>query len=155
MLEIVKRLNPEKYSPKFFVVADNDENSIKKMKLVEKDGIIYKIPRSRKVKQSYFTSIFTTLVSIFSCFPLLWEIQPDLILVNGPGSCVPVCYVALLFKLFFINRHCKIVFVESFCRVNTLSLSGKLMLFVSDIFVVQWPKLKNISKRILYFGRLT
>lgn len=160
MLEIVKKLNPDKYNPRFYVVAENDENSIRKLKMTEeetsnKNYKVFKIPRSRKVKQSYWSSIFTTLVSLFSCFPLLWEIRPNLILCNGPGTCVPICFVALLFRILFINRHCKIVFVESFCRVKTLSLSGKILLYASDVFVVQWPRLENISKKILYFGRLT
>jgi beta-1,4-N-acetylglucosaminyltransferase len=34
-----------------------------------------------------------------------------------------------------------IVFVESFARVNDLSLSGKLLYYIADMFIVQWPGL--------------
>lgn len=33
------------------------------------------------------------------------------------------------------------VFVESFCRTQTLSLAGRLLYPVVDTFVVQWPGL--------------
>jgi len=158
MLEIVKKLNLNKYSPRFYVVAENDQNSVDKLMAIEEDSSqykIYMIPRSRKVHQSYTSSILTTLKSAFNCIPLLMHTQPNLILCNGPATCVPVCVIAFLFKVFYINASCKIAFIESYCRVKTLSLSGWILLYLTDIFVVQWPKISKISRKILYFGRLT
>lgn len=158
MLEVVKKLNPERYTPRCYVVADTDQNSIDRLQVIENDKEdykIYTISRSRKVHQSYLSSIATTLKSIFDCMPLLMHAQPDLILSNGPGTCVPVCLVAFLFKVFYINSRCKIAFIESYCRVTSLSLSGWILLYLSDIFVVQWPKISKISRKVLYFGRLT
>lgn len=156
MLAVIKKLNPTKYNPRCYVVADSDSASIQRLKLIETDQNyqVIQIARSRKVKQSYMSSIITTIISIIHCLPLLLNIQPDLILCNGPATCVPVCYVAFLLKLCFINRHCKITFVESFCRVKTLSLSGWLLLPIADVFVVQWPDISKISSKIVYFGRL-
>ena len=37
------------------------------------------IPRSREVKQSYFTSIFTTIHAMIYCFFLILNIQPCLV----------------------------------------------------------------------------
>jgi beta-1,4-N-acetylglucosaminyltransferase len=158
MLEIVKKLKTDKYSPRFYVVAENDQNSVDKLMAIEKDKDeykIYMISRSRKVHQSYVSSIFTTLKSILDCLPLLMHARPDLILCNGPATCVPVCLVAFFLKVFYINSRCKIAFIESYCRVKSLSLSGWILLYFSDIFVVQWPKISKISRKVLYFGRLT
>lgn len=158
MLEIVKKLNPERYTPRCYIVAESDQNSIDKLQAIEhekEDYKIYTITRSRKVHQSYLSSIATTLKSILDCLPLLMHAQPDLILANGPATCVPVCLVAFLFKVFYINSRCKIAFVESYCRVTSLSLSGWILLYLTDIFVVQWPKISNVSRKVLYFGRLT
>lgn len=158
MLEIVKELNFQKYTPRLYVVAENDQNSVDKLLAIEKDKSdykIYPITRSRNVKQSYSSSIKTTLVAIMKCIPLVFHLKPDLILCNGPGTCIPICFVSYLFKIFYINYNCKIAFIESFCRVKSLSLSGKMLLYFTDIFVVQWPKISKISKKVLYFGRLT
>lgn len=158
MLEIVKKLNTDKYTPRSYVVAEGDQNSIDKLLSVEADRgecKIYLITRARKVHQSFVSSTLTTLKSIFNCIPLLMHAQPDLILCNGPATCVPVCLVAFLLKVFYINSRCKIAFIESYCRVKTLSLSGWILLYLSDIFVVQWPTISKVSRKVLYFGRLT
>lgn len=156
MLEIAKKLSTDKYTPRSYVVAEDDQNSVDKLIAFEKSECkIYMITRSRKVHQSFVSSAFTTLKSIFNCIPLLMHAQPDLILCNGPATCVPVCLVAFLLKVFYINSRCKIAFIESFCRVKTLSLSGWILLYISDIFVVQWSSLSKVSRKVLYFGRLT
>lgn len=158
MIEIVKKLNFKKYNPRFYVVAEGDQNSIDRVMSIEKDKEQYKIyviTRSRKVHQSYSSSILTTLRSIFDSFPLLLHSRPDLILCNGPSTCVPICGVAFLLKVLYINTSVRIAFVESFCRVKSLSLSGWILLLFSDIFVVQWPEISKISRKISYFGRLT
>jgi hypothetical protein len=42
--------------------------------------VFYKrIPRSREVGQSYFTSILTTLRSQLYCIPLMLRLRPDLV----------------------------------------------------------------------------
>jgi beta-1,4-N-acetylglucosaminyltransferase len=158
MLEVVKKLKDDKYSPRLYVVADNDQHSVDKLMAIENDKSdykIYMITRSRKVHQSYLSSVMTTLKSIFDCFPLLMHTQPDFVLCNGPGTCVPICLVAFLFKVFYINSKCKIAFIESYCRVKTLSVTGWILLYLTDIFVVQWPQLSKVSRKVSYFGRLT
>uniref|UniRef100_A0A663MHN2 UDP-N-acetylglucosamine transferase subunit ALG14 n=1 Tax=Athene cunicularia TaxID=194338 RepID=A0A663MHN2_ATHCN len=75
------------------------------------------------------------------------------ILCNGPGTCVPVCISALLLGLLGIKRVI-IVYVESICRVETLSLSGKILYYFSDYFIVQWPDLKKKYPKSVYLGRI-
>ncbi len=114
------------------------------------------LPRARELHQSYFSSIFTTLYAFYRSVLLLWDTKPRLILANGPGTCVPTVYAAFICCRLFPcrrlwrwvqyhhddnNELCKIVYVESVCRVRTLSLSGKLVYPIADSFVVHWPKL--------------
>ena len=47
----------------------------------------------------------------------------------------------------------KNVFIESWCRVNTKSGTGKIVYFFSDLFLVQWPELlKLYGKKAQYKG---
>jgi beta-1,4-N-acetylglucosaminyltransferase len=48
------------------------------------------------------------------------------------------------------------VFVESFCRVETLSATGMLLYYLplADAFLVQWPQLKVKYPQADYIGRL-
>jgi beta-1,4-N-acetylglucosaminyltransferase len=56
-------------------------------------------------------------------------------------------------------QHVEICFVESFCRVDSLSLSGRLLMMASAVglcehFLVQWPQLAAKYPRATYIGRL-
>ncbi|XP_058812473.1 UDP-N-acetylglucosamine transferase subunit ALG14 homolog [Topomyia yanbarensis] len=166
MLQIVEQLDLAKYSPRLYVLAAADKTSVVKVidvevrrepDLARRNYEIVAITRSRHVQQNYFSSIFTTLTAIINSIPVVLRTRPDLILTNGPGTCVPICLVAFLAKLFFVNSNCKIVFIESFCRVKSLSLSGQILLWITDLFVVQWPGLveNGVGRKVEYFGRLS
>lgn len=155
MMLVVNNLQTEAYSPRLYVVANTDRISKEKVKQFEKsssDHEVFEITRSREVKQSFLTAIFTTFLAFLNCFPLIWREMPDLVLCNGPGTCIPVCVAAFILR--FIGRipNCKIVYVESFCRVKTLSLSGKILKPFVDMFVVQWEDL--VDEKTRYFGQL-
>ncbi|KAL4674314.1 hypothetical protein H8959_018248 [Pygathrix nigripes] len=86
-------------------------------------------------------------------FPLIHQVKPDLVLCNGPGTCVPICVSTLLLGILGIKKVI-IVYVESVCRVETLSLSGKILFHLSDYFIVQWPALKEKYPKSVYLGRI-
>jgi len=115
------------------------------------------IPRSREVGQSYFSSIFTTLYAFLATY---WKITKlgalDVTVTNGPGTCIPVIAVLLINKFLLVSPSVKIVFIESWCRVVSLSLSGKLMYYLrlADKFMVHWPELRTKYKRAEYIGPL-
>ncbi|XP_025412317.1 UDP-N-acetylglucosamine transferase subunit ALG14 homolog isoform X2 [Sipha flava] len=144
MLRLMNKMNKKKFTPRLYLLANTDTTSQIRVENEECgiDWSIVKIPRSRYVNQSYLTSIFSTIYSIFMTVPVVISFKPDLVLCNGPGTCVPVCFVAFLVKLFhYVDT--SIIFVESICRVNTLSLTGKIMYFFADLIIVQWYELKQ------------
>ena len=157
MLQMLGGLRLESYKPRIYLTAEGDAMSVEKAKAFEAQrschADIRTIPRARKVLQSYWSSVFTTLNSLADCVPLVVRAWPDLLLCNGPGTCIPVCAVAFFIK--FCGLHdVKLVYVESFCRVEGLSLSGKLLYYVADYFVVQWPELQEKYPRATYIGRI-
>ena len=82
--------------------------------------------------------------------------KPELVLVNGPGTCLPLCLCAVLLELLGYLGHVRIVFVESYCRVHSLSLTGKILhkLRLCDRFLVQWGGLAETIPRTAFIGRL-
>jgi beta-1,4-N-acetylglucosaminyltransferase len=103
--------------------------------------VVYDVPRSREVGQSYLSSVLTTVRAFGASLALVSRLAPDVILCNGPGTCIPICLAAFLFRLFGL-RHSNIVFVESFCRVQSLSLTGKILYYtIADVFLVHWTQL--------------
>lgn len=176
LLEELHRVDLQRYSPRCYVVANTDtgpHGSAAKAHAFEQHHnnqgsfTIRIIPRSREVGQSYVSAVWTTLRALWASLALVWIEKPDLVpkmtqidskqykvLCNGPGTCVPICYAAYLYKLLGIND-CKIVFLESIACVDHLSLSGKLLLPIADLFCVQWPSLKVKYRHSIDVGRFS
>lgn len=157
MFKILHELNKVNYTPRIYVAADSDQSSHSKVTEFEATSIDYKfikIFRSRNVGQSYFSSVFTTLQAIMFSIPMIYREKPDLVMCNGPGTCVPICLIAFLFRVVCINTNCRIVFVESFCRIKSLSLTGRILIWFADLFVVHWQEQQKFSKKIQCFGQL-
>ncbi|KAK9332521.1 oligosaccharide biosynthesis protein Alg14 like-domain-containing protein [Lipomyces starkeyi] len=113
------------------------------------------LPRARNVGQSYFTSIFTSAACGLECLFAVVKVQPDIVVCNGPGSCVLICFAALLLRATRIKLT-RLVYIESFARVNSLSLTGRILISMVDRFIVQWPSLaeRYKDKGVEYFGIL-
>lgn len=119
MLALLKNLDRSVYTPLIYMVASSDDTSLRRVKAVggRQPDMIYKVPRSREVGQSYLTSITTTLYSFVVALCLVAKIRPNVLLCNGPGTCLPVAIATLLYRILGLCEG-NLVFVESFCRVT-------------------------------------
>ena len=163
LLQLLKCL-PHTYNPRHYIMAATDkmsEDKIVRFENSESGGAgnvvsrvtVSRIPRSREVGQGYLSSIFTTLYAqLYTALPVL-AARPDILLVNGPGTCIPVCMWVFVLRVLGLCKG-KIVYVESICRVDTLSLSALLLLPIADHILVQWPQLQFKYPRCKYIGRL-
>ncbi|MBU5689724.1 MAG: PssD/Cps14F family polysaccharide biosynthesis glycosyltransferase [Candidatus Aenigmatarchaeota archaeon] len=92
-------------------------------------------------------NIIKLLKNILQTFFVLKKEKPDIIISTGAGSAVPSIIIG---KLLF---NTKIIFIESFARINTKSLSGIISYPFADLFLVQWRNmLKLYGKKALYRG---
>jgi len=160
MLALMKNLDCKRYTPLHLVLADTDKTSrpkienIKDFQWAKDEKVYHTIKRSREVGQSWLTTVFTTLISTMHSILLVPKLSPNLVLCNGPGTCIPICIGALVTRMLFLGDP-TIVFVESFCRVQSLSLSGKLLYPFVDKFIVQWPELATSDRpKCQYLGNL-
>ncbi|CAG8498099.1 8704_t:CDS:2, partial [Scutellospora calospora] len=129
------------YRPRMYIVAQGDNLSSDKIRA------------SRNVGQSWLSTPFSVFNSLFACIKIILLDLPDLIICNGPGSCIPVCVISYIPRILGI-KWIKLIYVESFARVRTLSLSGKLLLRFVDRFIVQWPYLEQKYPQAEYRGIL-
>ena len=84
MIQLLANLSPHHYYPISFVVAKTDTTSVMRLEQLSSTSplfssySIYQIPRAREVGQSYISSVFTTLHSLFYSITLvLFRIRPD------------------------------------------------------------------------------
>jgi beta-1,4-N-acetylglucosaminyltransferase len=162
ILIMLSKLKLETFSKIFFIISHNDVRSEGKAKevlnleqsemLKNQKIIFHKIYRSRNVGQSFFSSIFTTIYSMLNSVIIILKTRPNLIVTNGPGVALPLVYIGYILKKLLILTQFKILFIESYCRTKSLSLSGKLIEPVADRFIVLWKELAS-SKRE-YLGKI-
>ena len=127
---------------------------------------IITITRARRVHQSIFSTPITVYLCLRDCLRVLSGVHksqlhamsattsPDLILTNGPGTgvCVVVASIILLFfgiggssldRAYHSSGQMRTVYIESWARVKSLSLSGRILKALVDRFVVQWEALQR------------
>lgn len=166
-LALVSAIDPKKYHHRQYIVSEGDRLSAQKAKAFEssiaeasygsQSYSILTIPRARRVHQSLLTTPASSIVSLFTCVYHV-TIKPnlcfqesrsgfaDVLILNGPGTCFILC-VAVYINKFLGFPAPVIIYVESFARVTSLSLSGKLLRPLVDRFVVQWPQLLSDNGR--------
>ncbi|XP_062235299.1 UDP-N-acetylglucosamine transferase subunit ALG14 homolog [Platichthys flesus] len=150
------------YRPRHYVIADTDHMSEEKICSFESSTqhsdsgsqfTISRIPRSREVHQSWSSSVGSTLNALQYSLPLVFRLRPDIVLCNGPGTCIPLCVAGLLLGILGMKK-VLIVYVESICRVHTMSLTGKILYPISDYFFVQWSSLRDKYPKSIFLGRI-
>lgn len=87
------------------------------------------------------------LINSFQSLFILLKYRPKVIFTTGSGIAIPICIMGKIFRS-------KIIFLESCCRIKEISRTGKLMYYLADKFIVQWPELKDKYKKAIYVGGL-
>jgi beta-1,4-N-acetylglucosaminyltransferase len=104
-----------------------------------------------KIAKAFFCKgINANPIRLLLTFPWAFRIitkeKPDLIFSPGAEISLPFFFWGILFKI-------KTIYLESWCRVNNLSWTGKLVYPFVDAFYVQWPQLLEIcGPKARYFG---
>ncbi|SGZ57852.1 CIC11C00000005553 [Sungouiella intermedia] len=159
--EMMRILSPIDLSScsRTWVVSSGDTTSLLKAKAYEvnikgEKAQFIELKRARKVGEPLSLSVKSTIMSFISTVQQVWKLaKPDVLLVNGPGTCIPLAYVLFIMKLLGLCNT-RIIYIESLARVNNLSLSGRLILPISDRFLVQWRSLAKKYQRVEYYGIL-
>lgn len=69
-------------------------------------------------------------------FSVLWKERPDVIVSTGAAIAIPFFYIGKLFG-------CKLIYIEVYDRIDSPTLTGKIVYPVTDKFLVQWEEQKK------------
>lgn len=97
------------------------------------------INRREKDFKKKFIRLFKTARAI------LKKEKPDVIITTGALAAFPFCLIGKLMRK-------KIIYIETFARVNGKSLTGKLVYPFADLFLVQWEELLKLYPKAKYVG---
>ena len=84
------------------------------------------------------------LNAIISMYIFIIE-RPDVVISTGALATIPMCILAKIFRK-------KIIFIESFAKISSPTLTGKLIYKFADEFYVQWEEMLNIYPKAIYKG---
>ncbi|TLS26298.1 hypothetical protein PpBr36_04399 [Pyricularia pennisetigena] len=122
---------------------------------------VVRVARARRVHQPLWTAWYTSIISALSIVNALAKEPksrprntygsgyryPHVIVTNGPGTGFIMCLVAYILKLLFIapSNRMKMVYMETWAHISTLSLTGKLFYYtdLADMFLVQHMQLAD------------
>lgn len=115
-------------------------NSLKHFRCPEPRGkfSIYKAP---------FQLINNAIVTAFQSLKVVTKFKVTGVVSTGPGMAI---LPALIFKL--LGK--KVIFIESWSRFYTSSLTGKVMYYIADTFYVQNKELLELYPKATFSGRL-
>lgn len=105
---------------------------------------VYTLPQVNRKNIRYFPRFLGSFLTVGR---ILLKERPTHIISCGAMCTVPVC---LLGKLMGI----RLIYIESYTRVKDLSLTGKLLYPLADLFVVQWKQLALRYPKAVYGGAL-
>lgn len=135
MLELKKIFKDYKY-----VLVTEKTDVTKDLK--EKYNTEYLIYGSRQFLLSY---IFIFTYNIIKSLVLFIKYRPQIIVTTGTHTAVPMCYIGWFFGK-------KIIFIESYAKNSSKTLSGKLVYPIATTFVVQWENMKKLYPKAKYYG---
>lgn len=123
-----------------YIVTEKNEST---KKLTHRYPNIYFIPYiSRK---SVLRFIFNSIKGFVISFRLYLKIKPDVIITTGSGSVISMCIIGKILGS-------KVIYIETFSRIKSKTLTGTLVYYFADIFIIQWEELQKKYPKAKYIG---
>ena len=89
--------------------------------------------------------IFRMIGNSLKTLKILISERPDAVISTGALATIPMCLFGKIFGK-------KIIFIESFAKVNSQTLTGKLVYRFADRFYVQWEEMKQFYPNAICKG---
>lgn len=146
MLRLVELLGPG-YTY-HYVAVEGDDLSVAHL---PHPGPVHRLPRPRSKVHGRtdpaWRAAWNTLYCTWRAFGVLRRVRPQAVLGAGPAISVPVSLVGKVLGA-------RVIHVESASRVRRLSLTGRILYPVADLFFVQWEGLRERYPKAIYAGRV-
>ena len=85
------------------------------------------------------------IANSFKSLGIVIKEKPDVMITTGVLATIPLALLMKLFKK-------KLIYIESFAKVTSKTLSGKLLYKYADRFYVQWEEMLKLYPNAIYKG---
>ncbi|MDE5053941.1 PssD/Cps14F family polysaccharide biosynthesis glycosyltransferase [Niallia taxi] len=91
--------------------------------------------------------LFILIMNILKALALIIRLRPNYIISTGAGVTVPYLIFGKIFGA-------KIIFIESYAKLSSPTVTGRLVYKFADKFYVQWPEMLKFYPKGIYKGSL-
>jgi beta-1,4-N-acetylglucosaminyltransferase len=134
--EIIKVLNKEDY----FLVTENNPVNLS----LKNSHKVYFLNQQERKNPMF---LWNMAVNVLKSIKILATERPKVIITTGAGAVIPMAIIGKLMG-------CKLVFIESFAKVNSPTLTGRILYRFADQFYIQWEDLRKYYPKALYRGTI-
>jgi UDP-N-acetylglucosamine:LPS N-acetylglucosamine transferase len=106
---------------------------------LQKRGKVYIVGECNRKQLLKTTKVF------LKCVKIVRKERPDVILSTGAAAGCMLCFLCKLFGA-------KVIWMDSITNTEKLSLSGRMVRYIANLFLVQWPQLAAKYKNVEYVG---
>ena len=85
------------------------------------------------------------LAVFLRCVRIIYKERPDVVISTGAAAGCILCFLGKLLGA-------KVVWIDSITNVERISLSGRMVRYIADLFLVQWPELAGRYEKVEYVG---
>ena len=99
----------------------------------------------RQINRKEILFLPKLILNTITSFKIVLKEKPDVMITTGVLSIIPL---ALIMKM--MRR--KLIYIESFAKVTSKTLSGKFLYKYADQFYVQWEQMLDLYPNAIYKG---
>ncbi|MED4618012.1 polysaccharide biosynthesis protein [Priestia megaterium] len=99
------------------------------------------------IRTNKFVSCVRMAKMMIEQFRIFLKERPDVIITTGAAVAIPMCVIGKIFKR-------KVIYIESFARINTPNKTGQLIYKFADLFIIQWEELEKHYPKAVYGGSI-
>lgn len=103
---------------------------------------VYLLPQINRRQKDFLWRFLKLMVSAGK---IMYREKPEFLVTTGALISFPFCLYGKLMGA-------KVIYIESFARVNDRSLTGRLVYPIADLFLVQWESLLELYPKAKYVG---
>lgn len=99
----------------------------------------------KQVNRHEIKFIYYMIINSIKTLKIFLKEKPVVVISTGALSTIPMCLLAKIFRK-------KLIFIESFAKIKSPTLTGKLIYKFADQFYVQWEEMKKVYPEAIYKG---
>ena len=89
--------------------------------------------------------LYYMFVNLLKTLKIFLKEKPDIVISTGALATIPMCIIAKTFKK-------KVIFIESFAKIKSPTVTGKFVYKFADRFYIQWEDMKEFYQNAICKG---